>query len=356
MKMTTISVRLRQLFRERVIAGRKTQFTGIWFALVFLFAVSPLIAPSSVQSGQLINLMFFASFVGLAAIGQHLVISAGGLDLSVAGVITLSALVYADAQQSRSLVAAAGLALLAAGVIGLISGLAVTVLRVTPLIATLGAGAIATGAALEYTGSNPTARVSESFSHVVTERVLGTVPVITLGWLALAILVSMALRWTVLGRNFVAVGDNPRAARAIGLPVDRYRLASYLGASLFYCVAGIALAGFSRQPGITTGDQYLLLSIAAVVLGGTPLGGGVGSVLATAGGALFMTHVNHMGLAMRAPVAVQLIMQGVVIVAALGIYNLVRTNSGLSKNDVNVVQFPTGDGPGAVHADSNESR
>ena len=115
------------------------------------------------------------------------------------------------------------------------------------------------------------------------------------------LVVTFVIRKTVLGRRFVAVGASPAAARAAGIPVRAYELGTYIVAALAYGGAGILIAGFLRTPGIATGNDYLLPTIAAVVLGGTSLAGGRGSVIATAGGALFLTQLEQVVLGMGAP-------------------------------------------------------
>jgi ribose transport system permease protein len=131
--------------------------------------------------------------------------------------------------------------------------------------------------------------------------------------------VTAIIRLTVLGRRFVAVGASPVAARAAGIPVRTYEAGTYVVASLAYGGAGILVAGFLRTPGIATGDDYLLPTIAAVVLGGTSLAGGSGSVIATAAGALFLTQLEQVVLGMGAPSSVQLVIQGSIIALGMAV-------------------------------------
>ena len=158
-------------------------------------------------------------------------------------------------------------------------------------------------------------RTPESLSNFALEKTLGLPNTV---WIAIVVLaiVSAVIRMTVLGRRFVAVGANPPAARAAGIPVRSYELGTYIAAALTYGIAGVLIAGYLRTPGIATGNDYLLPTIAAVVLGGTALAGGVGSVIASAGGALFLTQLEQVVLGMGAPSSVQLIIQGAII--ALG--------------------------------------
>jgi ribose transport system permease protein len=291
-----------------------------------LLALSWAIAPSSVTGQQLGNMVFFGSLLGLGALGQHVVILNGGIDLSIGPTIGLAAVIFADvAQEDTTGAIALGsvLALGAAATVGLANGIAVTVLRITPLIATLGVGALATGAAFTVIGEGAPDTIASSVSRFVTERpLLGAFSPSTAIWLGLALLVAGVLAWTSLGRSFVVVGSNPRAARVIGVRVDRYRVAAYVTGGLLYGTLGLMLTGLAGQPNVTLGDSYLLPSIAAVVVGGTALGGGIGSVVATVVGALFMTQLDSLTLSLKAPTSVQLIVQATVIATAMALYHV----------------------------------
>ena len=132
-------------------------------------------------------------------------------------------------------------------------------------------------------------------------KAFGLVPNMVVVLIVLVLVAQALLRYSVLGRRFVAVGINPRAARAVGIPVERYMVGTYVIASLFYGLAGIFLASFIKTPPIFSGAQYLLGTVAAVVLGGTALGGGVGSFIATVGGALFLSQLNAIVLGVGLP-------------------------------------------------------
>jgi ribose transport system permease protein len=347
--------RTRLSVRERlVLRGR---FVPIWVVFALIVAVSPLLASESVSGRSWNNLLFFASLLGLAALGQHLVVVVGGLDMSVGPQMALAALVFAKLgsavateSSASGMVVAALLAVAACIAIGVINGLAVTLLRITPLIATLAGGALATGAAYTLQGSGAPNPVPAAFSEAVSARPLfGVIAVVSLVWLASMALVAGALRWTPAGRRFVAVGDSQRAARAAGIRVGRYRVFGFAAASVFYALAGLAVGGLAQQPGVALGDAYLLPSIAAVVVGGTPLGGGVGSVASTAMGALFMSHLDALTLSMQAPTSVQLIVQGAVIAGAMAAYGLrlparLRPRAG---DEMGLAASEAADGPAA---------
>jgi ribose transport system permease protein len=156
----------------------------------------------------------------------------------------------------------------------------------------------------------------------VDKPVFGMLSRGTVATIVLVLLLSAAFRWFSVGRTFTLIGDNAQTARVRGYRVELYKLGSYVVGSLIYGFAAIWLAGLANTPGITLGNPYLLPSIAAVVIGGTALGGGRGSVVATMGGALFLTQLKTLALSLHAPIAVQYIVEGAMIAGGMAVYNL----------------------------------
>jgi ribose transport system permease protein len=301
----------------------RTPYFAIWPATALLFAVSPVLASGSLDGSALLGMLPFAAILALAAAGQTLIVQQGGLDLSVPGMISLAAVIvskYPNGADGR-LLPAILIAFAACAVAALISGIAITRFGITPLIATLGVNALLTGAVLQYTSgsaSNPAPGALVDFASGKVAGIPNTV-VIAIVLIALA---TFVVRRTILGRRFVAAGASPRAAVAAGIRVREHQLGTYVVAGLLYAAAGILLAGFLQTPGLQPGQQYLLPSIAAVVLGGTALTGGSGSVAATAVGALFLTQLNQVVLGMGAASSVQLLIQGAIIALGMGLRNV----------------------------------
>jgi ribose transport system permease protein len=315
-------------YRSRLVAeARSVRFGGIWVATALLFAFSPLVASGSLGSAALLaNVFPFASILAIAAIGQTLVIQQRGLDLSVPTMISLTALLIT--KYSGDMWSAVGWVLLACVASGLISGLAITRLGITPLVATLGVSALLQATIYQLTSGTATSAATPGLSSFALQRYFwGKVPsTVIVAVLALAA-VTVVIRSTVVGRRFVAVGANPVAARAAGIRVRNYELFTYVIASLVYGGAGILLAGFVRTPNFGVGNDYLLPSIAAVVLGGTALAGGRGSVIATAVGALFLTQLEVLILESnlfngRYEQAVRFTIQGSIIALGMALRNV----------------------------------
>ena len=302
----------------------RTRFLVPCCALLLLFVASALIAPSSVGIRSLNNLLYFGSILGLVALGQFLVIIVGGIDLSVAPTITLSGLLFAKfvSDSAPGVVTGTFVALAASLAMGLLNGLSITVLRVTPLIATLSVGALGTGVAYWEGGAGTPVAVPDSVSQFLTNRTLfGAISVPTVAWLVASLMVAWFLRFTVIGRRFVATGASAPAARALGIRVDTYRVAAYMGCAFFAGLTGIVTAAVALQPGITSGDPYLLPSIVSVIVGGAPFGGGIGSAIATGVGTLFWTQLSVLALSLNASYAIQLMLEAMVLTAAVALYN-----------------------------------
>lgn len=295
-------------------------FIGVWVLTAALFVASAVLVPGTTGSSALQSMLPFAAVLAVAGAGQTLVVQQGGIDLSSAGTISLTCVLVVEVSGGADgrLLLGVLVALVAAAVTGLLNGLLVTRLGVTPFVATLAMNALLTGTVLAISGGNMSSSAPPALESLAAGRFLGLqlviwFPVVLLGVLALV------LRRTVVGRRLEVVGAGPAAARAMGLPVRRLEVLAYVGASLLYCLAGIALAGFLGRPGVFQGDPYLLSTIAVVAIGGTALGGGRGSVVATAVGAVFLTQLSQVVLASGLPSSVQNLIQGAVIVAGIGL-------------------------------------
>jgi ribose transport system permease protein len=287
----------------------------VLYATLLLFAVCLVVAPHSVGEASLNAMLPFAAVLAIAGIGQTLVVQQRGIDLSVTGTVTLSAVMISKLPDGDGDLLWAVPAVLATGVlIGAVIGLLVTYLKVTPLIATFGMNAVIGGVVLSYSGG-VTHRVPPGLSSFSVGRTLG---VLNMLWLAVALvlLAALVMASTRFGRGFVAVGANIDAARASGLRVGPIRWSAYVGASACYAVAGIVLAGYVNVPNLQVGDGYVMPSIAAVVLGGTLLSGGRGRMVGTLIAAVLLSQLNQFVLSVGAPSAMQLIVQGAVIAVA----------------------------------------
>ena len=296
-------------------------------ATLLLLAVGAGVAPSALSVSAFLSLLPFVAILAVASIGQHLVIQQRGLDISIAGVICLAAVIVTKLPHSGAGPAAVAGYVLAALAMGLASGaltgVVVTFLNVPSLVTTIGVNAVLLGVTLMLSGSVPSAAppALASLALGVTFGVPDTI------WVALALtgIGVFVLERTVVGRRFLAVSVNPAAAHALGVPVELYRVATYMAAGLCYAAAGVMLAGFLSVPNIFCGNGYILASVAAVVVGGNSVAGGArGSLLATVVGAFFLTFLGQLVLSAGLERSMQNVVQAIIVIGGVALPELAR--------------------------------
>lgn len=316
-------VHSRRRFGDSLI-GLINRIGAVWVAVIGLYVVSGAISPAMFQIGQVLNILQVAAFLGVIACGQTLVLLAGGIDLSQAGVVTLVNIVSAEIMggHAANIPAAVAACMLLAFVVGLVNAFSVTRLGVTPLIATLGMNAILYGGALVYTGGAPHGGIAPAFAGIGAGTVFG-LPSATLIWLALSFAVAWITRATAFGRALYAAGANPVAAHIVGIPVERTIGLAYVGASLLAGAGGLLITSYIGAPSLGIGEQFTLTSVAAVVIGGTSLSGGIGSVVATIGGAIFVTELASFTTIARISTGMQYVAQGALIALSVLAYRAV---------------------------------
>jgi ribose transport system permease protein len=264
----------------------------------------------------------FAAILAIAAAGQTLVIQQGGIDLSVPGLMSISVvfMTHYPAGDDGKILAAALIAYGVALAAGLLTGFLVSRIGITAIVTTLGVNALLFGWNIDF-GGGSSRTTTDGLHDFTSSSVLG-VPTPVVIALAIVGIVSLIVKRTVVGRRFEAVGANPVAARAAGIEPTRYQIGGYVGATLLYCTAGVLLAGVVTTPSAFQGNSYLLPSVAAVVLGGTSLLGGVGSVFATAVAALFLSQLDQLILTTGVSGSVTYLVQAGALAAGILIYSV----------------------------------
>jgi len=275
------------------------------------------------SAGNIRDILTGMSVLGLVAIGQTLVILGASLDLSVVYVMSLASLIAATtmAGDAARIPWAVALTLLVCAGIGLVNGVIVTVLKVNGFIATLGVGLILQG--VLNTGFRGSAgRVPWEFQLLGAYGV-GPVPVSTIGMLLLAVAVWFLLARTRTGAHLFAVGGDAAVSRLSGLRTAPPLIVAHVLCSICAGLAGLLLASRLGVGSPTVGQQggYALLSIAAVVLGGTLLLGGRGSIWGTIGGVAIFAVVDNVMSVMQVNPFLKDVVRGVVIVAAVAVYS-----------------------------------
>jgi len=320
--VTAHTTRSRSAVTSFVVASR---YMPVYIALVLLLVVALIWAPSMLSRTSLIGITPAATFLAVAALGQMLVIMTGGIDLSVPGTFTLSAAVVIGvgyvgpgATDPNAKVAAAVLtAIGVAALIGLVNGILIGVLKLNPLIVTLAVGQIVIGIASQYIrGLGSLNAPPPGLSGWLATRHFGLTRVFWIGVLMTLVLVFV-FRYTTLGRRFQAVGANPTAANVNGLRVNVNQIAAYVFAAVLFAIAGILLAALRGSPGVGAGAPYLLGPIAAVVIGGASLSGGLASPVSTWAAAMFLGGLDFLMVTIGLPSALQYVVFGLVIIGGM---------------------------------------
>jgi ribose transport system permease protein len=261
-----------------------------------LAIVAAIIAPAALTHVSWAFTLPYMTILAIAALGQMLVIMQAGIDLSTPGVMTLGALLVVgvslgqDDRLALGLLACLGLG---AGV-GLVNGILVGFVRLNPLIVTLAVGQIVAAYALRYARENTNSlAVPPALGSWAGEKWLGISSVFWTG-AALTIVLALLLRYSAAGRRFQAVGANPRAAWMAGLRPRTHVVFAYTAAGTLYAMAAILLAGIRTSVDPHFGDAYLLAPIAAVVIAGASLSGGLASATSTWVAALALTFLPQM--------------------------------------------------------------
>jgi ribose transport system permease protein len=299
-----------------VVASR---YLPVYLASLLLVGVAWIWAPATLTSAAMGAIAPYGTFLAIAALGQMLVIMTGGIDLSVPGTFTLAGLIVVGVGQSSDerIVRAVLVALGVAALIGLVNGILIGGLNLNALIVTLAVGQIVIGITNRYyTSIAVQSAVPPGLSRWTSTRILGLSAIFWTG-VALTVLMIVLFRYSAVGRRFQVVGANPVAAAVTGLRVNLYQVGAYVVAAVLYAAAGILLAAFLRSPGVGFGAPYLLGPIAAVVIGGASLTGGLASPLSTWVAAFFLAGLNQMMRVMGLPTALQFVVFGVVIIGGM---------------------------------------
>lgn len=295
---------------------------------ILLFFAGGLINPNFVNINQATNIVRLAAFLGIIAAGQTLVIISGkeGIDLSIGGIVTLSAiLVYRFSDgQNELLLPALALALGAGTLIGVINGLGIILLNIPPLVMTLGMTGVIQGAILVVTEGELIGDTPPIMAQLISEPLIGSIPGVIIIWVILGALMWLLLERTTYGKQLFAIGVNRTTARLSGVRVPLVVIATYALSGLLAAFGGFVLLGFTQTVFLNLGGPYLFPSIAAVVVGGTMLAGGKGSYFGTMSGALVLTLIESLLRAAQLQEAFQLMVLGMILLLLLSIYGRQR--------------------------------
>jgi ribose transport system permease protein len=305
--------------RGRAVVERPLLMLGV--VLVLLLVACEITSPGYISGAQLGTILRFAAPLAVLAAGQTLVMLTGGIDLSVANTATAAAYIMAG-QGSRGTLAAVGIALGVGLLIGLINGIGVGIFRVQPLIMTLGMAGITIGllTVSSQTFVTGVPLVPAPVRDLAANDLIGDVPANLLVWFPIALLILLGLRYSGYGRMIYAVGDNPVACRLAGVRTWQVLLVTYVICGMLSAVAGVLLVGLTNAADLGLANAYLLPSVAAVVIGGTSIFGGLGSYGGTIMGALILTVLDSLLTLLKAQQSVKQMLYGAIILGLAALY------------------------------------
>lgn len=289
------------------------------FILIFVVFSITLSQYGFLSSNNLLNIIRQTATISVMAVAMTFVIASGEIDLSVGSIAGLSSVIAALTVTKFGFVAGALAGLLIGAVVGLINGLLTTRVGIPSFLVTLGMLGIANGAAMWITASAPIPILSDTFNNFFGSGNLGPIPSLFI-WTLIALgLGHFMLRKTPFGRKVLATGGNPVAARYSGIDTMKVKLFVLIASGAAAGIAGMLYAGRLNSGRFQWGQGDELSVIAAVILGGTPLAGGLGSVFGTVLGALMIGLINNGLILMGLDYSQQLIIRGLIIILAVAL-------------------------------------
>jgi ribose transport system permease protein len=295
---------------------------GALLALAVLFVISAFGSPYFLQVQNLLNILRQVSYSGIIALGMTFVIISGGIDLSVGSMMALVGALAVMALNGSggttwSIALAIGVAIGLGSVLGFANGIAVTKGRIAPFIVTLGTMAVFRSLTLYVGDAGEFRSISSAYGDMGMSAILA-IPTPVWVWFLLAFLLDVLLNKTRYGRYVCAVGSNQKVAQYSAINVDRVRLWSYVIAGLMVGVSSILLSSRLNSLSSTNfGKDFELDAIAAVIIGGTPMTGGRGSIWGTIVGAIILGIINNMLNMLGVSPYLQGTVKGMVIIAAV---------------------------------------
>jgi ribose/xylose/arabinose/galactoside ABC-type transport system permease subunit len=308
--------------------GALVQRLSVPLAIIALLVIGTIISPSFLTVPNLLNVLNANAAVGLIALGMTFVAVVGGLaDLSVPANVALGALVTLGAQPVLGVELAALAGLLVALVGGIINGILVGYLRINPIIATLGTGSVLLGASQLLVGGGIVYGQPSALSDFFRGSLLG-IPVFVWIFVIVAAILTPLLSRTAFGRWNLAIGGNYEASEASAVPVKFTKASAFVLTGFLAGMCGVLLALANGQARPIIGSGYEFVAITAVVLGGTSLFGGSGSILRTVGGVVITALISNLIVLGGLPTQSTGLITGAIVLVAVGVDVYLRRKAG----------------------------
>jgi len=317
----TLPVPKRPPLRKILNARSLQQGAGLVLMYVIILVVASVLSPYFLSTRNFLNLLLASSTIGMIAIFTTMLMVGGGLDLSVGSTVALAGVVISHTQYALGVWGAVAAGIGIGLLIGGLNGLIVTRVGINPLITTLGMLSVARGLAFVLSGGLSEPMLDPTFGVLGRGSIAG-VPVPVLVLLVLFVGAFIVMHYTTYGRAMYAIGGNLEASYLAGLPVKRYQLIAYILSGLSAAVAGVFLTSQLGAGAPQAAFGLELSVIAAVVLGGTSLAGGKGTLFGTLIGVLILGTLNNGMVLLSMSSYYQQVAQGLVLLLAVGLDQL----------------------------------
>lgn len=293
-------------------------------ASILLLILGQILSPGFASISNIGNILSMATVLAIAALGQTIIIISGkeGIDLSVGAMMSMGALLGAEFSQGLNAKIWVAILLLAiiGAIFGFINAAAVEWMDIPPLVMTLGMTSVVNGFALAFTKGQPTGGAPSLLIKLGTGR-FGTIPAMAILGIILVVVVEVLLHKTRYGKNLYLAGSNRKAALIAGIQVNKTTFLTYIIAGIAGTLGGLILLGFTGTAQLEMGKDYSLLSIAAVVIGGTALSGGEGKFSGSALGSIVLVLLTSVLIALKMPAGIRELIQGVILLLILMVYS-----------------------------------
>lgn len=290
----------------------------IFFAIVLAFFAFTIGDKGFLSVTNLFNIARTTAMVTVIAVAMTFVISAGELDLSVGSTTALAALVAALVMQAGFGWPAAVVAAIASGlVVGMMNGFFVTVIGIPSFLVTLGMMQFIRGVDMRITYTNPVSISNQTFNGLFGSGKLFGIPSLVIWSIVIAVLGHIVLKYTGFGRQILATGGNRQSAEYSGIKTRRVKFYAFLLSGAAAALAGMLYSGMMQTARFNFGEGAELMAIAAVILGGTSLFGGKGTILGTFAGSLLIGTINNGLIIMGLDVSEQMMIAGAIIIVAV---------------------------------------
>ena len=291
----------------------------IYAVMVVMALVANMVNPGFLSRDNVYSIVKQVAFLGIACVGQTLIILTGGIDLSLRYVILLSNVLAAQMINGREEYTWTTFAFImgVCVLIGIVNGVGVTFLKIPAMVMTLAMGTVLYGITLLYCKGAPGGHASATLSAIANQKIFGMFNGVFFIWVVLTIITIVLLKCTTFGRSVYAIGTNAESARYSGINVPLVQIAVYVIAAITAGITGFLFLGYTESGYLSTAASYNMDSIAAVVIGGTSIMGGEGGYVGTIAGVGIMMILSSLMTILHMAESGKQIFQGVLIVVLL---------------------------------------